>query len=498
MQRQGLRQGFRRGWTVAAVVAAAVGVGALDAGAAAATTVTFTTPGTHSFSVPSNVTGITVTAIGAAGGACDVASSTGGRGATVTAAVPVSPGESLSVGVGGVGGAGCDSTTGAAGGSGGGGAGGAATVFDAAGGGGASGVGPGALASGANPLVVAAGGGGAALCVNGGDAGSPGVDGSLGCDGPATGGGGGAGTQTAGGAGGVAGDSNAGAGSDGTPGAGGAGGFGDPTEPTSAGGGGGGGYFGGGGGGGSGFESDGGGGGGGSSFTAASATGVSGPTPTSASAGVTITYTALPAPTAITGSASLVNTTSATISGTVNPEGLATTYTFQYGTTTGYGTSTPSAGAGSGSTASTVSAALSGLKPDTTYHFRIVATNVSGPTDGADATFTTKSPPVSIKVHPSTVFAGRRVKVFGSAGDCSVGDTVTLLSAAFSHAHDFAGVPAISAKVKSGGGYSTTTRIPATRAARTYTITGRCGGGNLGVHARLRVRHHHVAPKFTG
>ncbi len=97
------------------------------------------------------------------------------------------------------------------------------------------------------------------------------------------------------------------------------------------------------------------------------------------------------------------------------------------------------------------------------------------------------------------MFAGRRVHVFGSAGDCSVGDTVTLLSAAFGHKHEFAGVPAISAKVKSGGGYSTTTRIPTTRAARTYTITGRCGGGNLGVHARLRVRrHHHVAPKFTG
>lgn len=485
-------------WLVGAV--AAVGAFGLSAGAASATTQTFSTPGTSTFDVPSNVTQITVTAVGAGGGNCGVSSPVpGGRGASVTATVPVSPGETLSVGVGGVGGTGCTDPAGANGGGGvgGGGAGGpgAGGSFGGAGGGGASGVGPSGLAAGSSPLVVAGGGGGAAAFFSGGDAGSDGS--ALGAT--QTGGAGGAGTQTGGGAGGAAGTGTADGspGTAGSPGAGGPGGAGAAT--LSAGGGGGGsGYYGGGGGGGGSQDFEAGGGGGGSSFTASDATGVTGPTPTSDSAMVEITYTAQPAPAVSTGAASAISTTGATVHGTVNPEGLATTYEFQYGTTTGYGSSTPSASAGSGSSDVAVSASISGLKPNTTYHYRIVATNASGTTDGADATFTTKAPPPSIHVRPRTVFAGKRVRVFGSAGACPVNDTVTLISRAFGHRHEFAGEPAIFAKVGPAGRYSVTTEIPAMRAASVYTITGRCGGGNLGVLARLHVRRRPPPPRVTG
>jgi hypothetical protein len=40
---------------------------------------------------------------------------------------------------------------------------------------------------------------------------------------------------------------------------------------------------------------------------------------------------------------------------------------------------------------------------------------------------------------------------------------------------------------KSDGSYSVRVRIPASRHAATYTITGRCGGGNLGVTRKLKV-----------
>jgi outer membrane protein assembly factor BamB len=98
-------------------------------------------------------------------------------------------------------------------------------------------------------------------------------------------------------------------------------------------------------------------------------------------------------PTATTGSPSSVTQTSATVSGTSNPEGQATTYHFDYGTSTGYGQSAPvpDGSVGSDSSDHTISANLSGLSPGTTYHYRLVAKNAAGTTFGADQTFTTAS-----------------------------------------------------------------------------------------------------------
>ena len=93
----------------------------------------------------------------------------------------------------------------------------------------------------------------------------------------------------------------------------------------------------------------------------------------------------------------------------------------------------------------------------------------------------------TINVDPSSVHAGKRVRVFGSAGGCPTGDAVTLISRAFSHKHEFAGVPAITAVVRSSSRYSVRTRIPRQRTPARYRITGRCGGGNFGVVRRLRV-----------
>jgi hypothetical protein len=99
------------------------------------------------------------------------------------------------------------------------------------------------------------------------------------------------------------------------------------------------------------------------------------------------------APRATTGAASAVSATSATVSGTVDPGGESTTYAFDYGTSSSYGSSTASHGAGSGSSATTVTAGLSGLRPGTTYHYRVVAQNDSGTAAGSDRTFTTAAPP---------------------------------------------------------------------------------------------------------
>lgn len=99
------------------------------------------------------------------------------------------------------------------------------------------------------------------------------------------------------------------------------------------------------------------------------------------------------APAASTDAASNVTSSGATLNGSVNPEGAATTYQFDYGTDTSYGTSVPvpAGDAGSGTSAVNESAALSGLQPSTTYHYRLEATNATGTSYGPDQSFTTAS-----------------------------------------------------------------------------------------------------------
>jgi hypothetical protein len=86
----------------------------------------------------------------------------------------------------------------------------------------------------------------------------------------------------------------------------------------------------------------------------------------------------------------------------VTPNGLATTVRFEYGTSTSYGTSTPEQGIGAGTSRIAVSAPVAGLKTNTRYHFRAVATNAAGVTRGGDRSFTTARTPTSVALTPST------------------------------------------------------------------------------------------------
>jgi hypothetical protein len=98
------------------------------------------------------------------------------------------------------------------------------------------------------------------------------------------------------------------------------------------------------------------------------------------------------AATAVTGPATGVGTTTATLTGTVDADGVPTTYHFEYGTTTGYGLTTPVRTA-TGTEPVNVQAELTGLTANTEYHYRLVA----GASQGADRTFRTRpnpTPPV--------------------------------------------------------------------------------------------------------
>jgi hypothetical protein len=110
------------------------------------------------------------------------------------------------------------------------------------------------------------------------------------------------------------------------------------------------------------------------------------------------------------------------------------------------------------------------------------------------------TPPASIRVSPRSVAAGGTVTLSGSVGPNSAGSEcatgVRLLSRAFASHQEFADVPALGAAVRPDGTFTTTTTIPRSRAAGTYPITGRCGGGNFG-GATLEVRAAPTTPTTT-
>ncbi len=111
------------------------------------------------------------------------------------------------------------------------------------------------------------------------------------------------------------------------------------------------------------------------------------------SAATTVRVTA--APTASTGPAGSLTATSAQLTGTVDPDGVATTATFTYWPDghADQAVTTPGDDAGDGFAPVPVTAALSGLTPGTTYRYALSATSTSGTTTGGQESFTTPTVP---------------------------------------------------------------------------------------------------------
>ena len=81
--------------------------------------------------------------------------------------------------------------------------------------------------------------------------------------------------------------------------------------------------------------------------------------------------------------------TTAALGATINPNGSATTWHIELGTTAGYGATSVALPIPAGTAAVAVGLPVAGLTPGTVYHFRIVAQNSTGTSTGADQTFTT-------------------------------------------------------------------------------------------------------------
>jgi hypothetical protein len=110
--------------------------------------------------------------------------------------------------------------------------------------------------------------------------------------------------------------------------------------------------------------------------------------------GEDMTFQTTPKPTVVAEPATFVASLEPALNASVAPNGAATQYQFEFGTTTSYGQKLPitAKAIGSGLSPVLVSETPSGLQRGTTYHYRVVAESEAGVTTGADRSFSTLPP----------------------------------------------------------------------------------------------------------
>jgi hypothetical protein len=196
-------------------------------------------------------------------------------------------------------------------------------------------------------------------------------------------------------------------------------------------------------------------------------------------------------PTATTTAATAITETTATLNGTVDPEGTDTSWYFEYGTTTAYGARTATQGPEKGNAAKSVSSTVTGLAPSTTYHYRLVASSAAGTSNGADMTFTTgapgTSPGITIAANKKAVTFGRPVTIVGRiVGPDSAGQNVTLEFSDTPTATTFS--PAGQTATSDATGAFSFTVNPA--ATRRYRVTAKGKNGSTSNEVTVGVRVH--------
>ncbi|MHB8644050.1 MAG: phage tail protein [Gaiellaceae bacterium] len=199
--------------------------------------------------------------------------------------------------------------------------------------------------------------------------------------------------------------------------------------------------------------------------------------------GPDITFVTAALPTAVTAAASSVGTTSATLNGSENPNGQATSWWFEYGTTTSYGATTPSKNAGSGSSSVVEKATISSLAAGTTYHYRLVAKNAAGTSRGADQSFATTG--VTIHAPALDVVYGHTVALTGTVSTGAAGESVSVYAKRYGQS-SFVSVATV---LTSSGGAWTYAARPAIRTDyEAVWKSATSAQTSVGVHPAVTIR----------
>jgi hypothetical protein len=228
-----------------------------------------------------------------------------------------------------------------------------------------------------------------------------------------------------------------------------------------------------------------------SALVAVVATGLCVMAPTAASAAT---------PLVTTGGAAQVTISSATLTGTVNPRGLSTSYYFQYGTTTAYGSRTASTAAGKGGAGVAAAAQITGLGSNTRYHYRLIAHNGDGTVAGNDRTFRTPRQPLGLTLNatPNPVVFGGLTTLAGTlSGTGNAGRAVQLQQNPFPFTAGFANVANAQVTDANGGFSFTILSVPLTTqyrvlASNNQAVVSPVVTVSVQVLVRTSVTHRHV------
>ena len=206
------------------------------------------------------------------------------------------------------------------------------------------------------------------------------------------------------------------------------------------------------------------------------------------------------APLVTTGGAAQVTISSATLTGTVNPRGLSTSYYFQYGTTTAYGSRTASTGVGNGGASVAAAANISGVGSNTKYHSRLIAHNSDGTTAGNDRTFRTPKQPLGLALNatPNPVVFGDLTTLSGTlSGSGNTGRAVQLQQNPFPFTSGFSNVANAQLTDAAGNFSFTVLSVPLTTQYRVLVTNNQAIVSpvvtvSVQVLVRTSVTHRHV------
>jgi hypothetical protein len=213
-------------------------------------------------------------------------------------------------------------------------------------------------------------------------------------------------------------------------------------------------------------------------------------------------------PVAITNPASSITNSSARLNGTVDPHGLSTTVYFQYGRTTNYGNRTPNQ-TKIGNNYQNVFANISGLSAGTTYHFRIVASNIRGTRYGRDRTFTTTG---SSSCNVAGTWTGTDTGTFSNGncywtGTAFISAVITQNGTTISGSAHYNGIPCFNPYTcgvadlanTTGSITGSTVNCPMVTASYTGTgTTGACSGFAVGATATLTLNGNTLSGTSNG